>query len=208
MTSERHSVGRKRTIAQRIDRSCPFRAVSRKFRLLVMRKPGLLFLCLILLAMELSASDMHFTLSMDAAALDSFFASGKRVSFTSGIRRGQVGLEVPVSYGFSLSEELGVIDASLFLKLYPIEDVGLYMGTDVISWIHLFGVDSPEEKDIYPPSFAVGYTFTYGMLLVEPELLFQNPLRLEAQSLSFLAERFPSYRDFYFSLKVGLDLSI
>ena len=208
MTSGRHSVGRKRTIAQRIDRSCLFYAVSRKFRLLVMRKPGLLFLCLVLLAMPLCGSDMHLVISMYASALDSFFASGKRVSVTAGIRRGQVGLEIPITYGFSLSEELGVIDASLSLKLYPIEDIGLYMGTDVISWIHLFGVDSPEEKDIYPPSFIVGYTFTYGKLLVEPELVFQNPLRLEAQSLSFLSERFPSYRDLYFSLKVGLDLSI
>ena len=201
-------VGRKRTIARKTDRSCPFRAVTGKFRLLDMRKPGLLFLCLLLLAMPLSGSDMHVSISMDASALDSLFASGKRVSVTTGIRRGQIGLEIPVSYGISLTEEIGVIDASLALKLYPIDDIGLYMGTDVVSWIHLFGADSPDEKDIYPPSFTVGYTFTYGKLLVEPEIIFQNPLRFEAQTLSFLAERFPSYRDFYFSLKVGLDLSI
>ena len=173
-----------------------------------MRKPGLLFLCLILVLMPLTAGDMHLSLSLDASALDSFFASGKRISLAFGIRRGQVGLEIPVSYGFSLEEEIGVLDAAASLRLYPLEDIGLYMATDIISWIHLFGVDSPELKDIYPPSFNVGYTFNYGYLLVEPEIVFQNPLRLEAQSLSFLSERFPCYRDIYFSLKLGLDLSI
>ena len=173
-----------------------------------MRKPGLLFLCILILLSSLHASDMHITMSLDASALDSCFASGKRISCDFGLRRGQVGLDIPFSYGFSLEEEIGVIDASVSLRLYPIEDVGLYMATDIISWIHIFGVDAPEGKDIYPPSFNVGYTFAYGCFLVEPEVIFQNPLRLEVQSLSFLSERFPCYRDFYFSLKLGLDLSI
>lgn len=173
-----------------------------------MRKPGLLLFLLIIMIFPVSAEDIHLSVRGDMSSLDGFFCSGKRISVSLGVRRGQVGIDMPFTYGFSLEEELGVADLALSLRLYPIHDIGLYFAADIVSWIHVFGADSPGEKDVYPSSFSMGYSFRQGILLVEPEIVFQNPARISSSSFDFLSERFLCYEDFHFALGIGLDFTV
>lgn len=171
-----------------------------------MKRLGLLFLSLLVTVLPLSASRM--TVMADLMSLDSFLGKGCRISGEVGYRRGQVAFTVPFGYAFSLSEELSLADVSLCLRLYPFSDLELYFAADIFSYIRTFGKDSPERRDLFLSSFSCGYSFEYGHLSVEPELVFLDPAGLLEGQLQFLSERFYNYLEIYFALKIGVGFDL
>lgn len=170
-----------------------------------MKKLGLIFLSILACSEIYSLS---LSASLDLAALDSLFLKENRVAFELEADHGDFIASFPFCYAFKLDEEVSLLDLSLKIKIRPFDNLGLYFGADVFSYMRYFGIGSPGKRDLFIPAFYAGWRYRYSSFLVDVAVCVNDPARLDPTSTERLKKDFFYLNDVYFTLMMGVEFDV
>ena len=164
-----------------------------------------LFLC-ILIFIPLSCLSAGWQIGLDLRDVDSAFMGAIRVDAEVSYRWDGIRVTVPLRYSSSFSYELSFAETGVIVSVYPLENLGLFIGSSMLRAGYFWGLEAPEERFMLFSEVIAGWTLSFPWFFIEPRISILDVFGTEEGRLGDLAEAIPQYSKIRISLIAGVEL--
>ncbi|MBO8436523.1 MAG: hypothetical protein IAA97_06050 [Spirochaetes bacterium] len=164
-----------------------------------------LFIC-IFIVIPLSSLNASWQFGFDLRDVDSAFMGAMRIDAEVSYRWDGVRVTLPLRYSSSYSYELSFFETGLAVSVYPLDDLGLYIGASMLRAGYFWGLEAPDERFMLFSEVFSGWTFSFPWFFIEPRLCVMDVFGTEEGRIGDLREAIPQYSKVRISLIVGVEL--